>query len=482
MTSAFFLYGGFPGHFPYEIAEWADGIMGELGFEVTHTNDPHQLDQDLTGYDVIVCGVDQAMTTEDLTDRAERSLLDAVAQGTGSSAGTGRRRPSGPACSSASSSAHRSSNIRGREGGGPLHRDIVDREHDITRGVDDFQAASEQYYMHDDPAVHVLATTTFTGEHLPWGRWGQDAGGLDEAVGQGAGFYQALGHLPKDVQAPPVEHMVRQGLRWAAATRGPLPVDDRARAESRALALPYGLLANELPADAVLNPEGDVECDIAIIGSGMGGSTLAYAVRESGARVVVVERGDFLPREWENWSPEDVHLRGRYKNAEDWYDAGWGGLLPRGLLLRRRQHEGLWGPLPRFREADFGAIEHPDGTSAAWPVSDADMEPFYARAEQLYGVHGKRGTDPTEPWCSGEYPFPPLHHEPAIATLADAFARQGVRPFVMPPREIVDRVDAASAVALAMASPAWWTPRAMPRSARFSRPPRPAFICSRGHG
>ncbi len=83
MTSAFFLYGGWPGHFPYEVAEWADGIMDDLGFEVTHTNDPHRLEEDLTAYDVIVCGWTQAMTTEDLTDRAERSLLDAVAQGTG---------------------------------------------------------------------------------------------------------------------------------------------------------------------------------------------------------------------------------------------------------------------------------------------------------------------------------------------------------------------------------------------------------------
>ena len=142
--------------------------------------------------------------------------------------------------------------------------------------------------------------------------------------------------------------------------------------------------------------------------------------------------GDFLPREWENWSPEDVHLRGRYKNAEDWYDAGGVAFSP-GVYYYVGGNTKVYGAsLPRFREADFGAIEHPDGTSAAWPVSYADMEPFYARAEQLYGVHGKRGTDPTEPWRSGEYPFPPLHHEPAIATLADAFARQGVRPFVMP--------------------------------------------------
>ncbi len=202
--------------------------------------------------------------------------------------------------------------------------------------------------------------------------------------------------------------------------------------QSRALALPYGLLASELPGDAVLDPGGDVECDIAIIGSGMGGSTLAYGLRESGARVVVVERGDFLPREWENWSPEDVHLRGRYKNAESWYDPGGTAFSP-GVYYYVGGNTKVYGAsLPRFREVDFDAIAHPDGVSAPWPVSYAEMEPFYGEAERLYGVHGERGVDPTDPWRSGEYPFSALEHEPAIADLAAAFARQGVRPFSMP--------------------------------------------------
>ena len=223
MTSAFFLYGGFPGHFPYEIAEWADGIMGELGFEVTHTNDPHQLDQDLTGYDVIVCGWTQAMTTEDLTDRAERSLLDAVAQGTGF---VGWHGATAAFRSSLQFSFLIGASFIEHPGGEgvevPYTVNIVDREHDITRGVDDFQAASEQYYMHYDPAVHVLATTTFTGEHLPWVDGVKMPVAYTKQWGKGRVFYQALGHLPKDVQAPPVEHMVRQGLRWAARDSGPV--------------------------------------------------------------------------------------------------------------------------------------------------------------------------------------------------------------------------------------------------------------------
>jgi choline dehydrogenase-like flavoprotein len=196
--------------------------------------------------------------------------------------------------------------------------------------------------------------------------------------------------------------------------------------------VPQSLLASELPADAVLSPDGDVECDVAIIGSGMGGATMAYALRNSGARVVLVERGDFLPREWENWSPEDVHLRGRYKNAEQWYDATGVAFSP-GVYYYVGGNTKVYGAsLPRFREVDFGAIHHPDGLSEPWPVSYAEMEPYYAQAERLYLVHGERDRDPTDPWRSSDYPFPALDHEPSVAALARSLAQQGVRPFSMP--------------------------------------------------
>jgi type 1 glutamine amidotransferase len=93
---------------------------------------------------------------------------------------------------------------------------IVDRDHPVTAGVEDFEVASEQYYMHVDPSVHVLATTTFSGEHLPW---------IDGVVmptvyvrtwGEGRVFYSAPGHGPDDLKNPPVERLVRQGLDWAA--------------------------------------------------------------------------------------------------------------------------------------------------------------------------------------------------------------------------------------------------------------------------
>ena len=178
---------------------------------------------------------------------------------------------------------------------------------------------------------------------------------------------------------------------------------------------------------------GTIDCDIVIIGSGMGGSTLANAIRDSGARVLVVERGDFLPREPANASPVEVFQRNRYKNAEKWY----AGVTSRPFGPAVHYYVGgntkvYGGCLPRFRTQDFGEIKHQDGISPAWPVSYADMEPFYSEAERMYQVHGEPGDDPTEPPRTRDYPFPALEHEPPVAAFADAMTAQGLHPFRMP--------------------------------------------------
>jgi len=176
-----------------------------------------------------------------------------------------------------------------------------------------------------------------------------------------------------------------------------------------------------------------LECDIAIIGSGMGGATLAHAIRGSGARVLVVERGDFLPREEANSSPVEVFQRRRYKNAEQWYDGSTGRAFGPGVHYYVGGNTKVYGAsLPRFRSQDFEVIRHHDGISPAWPVSYADMEPFYAEAERVYQVHGEKGDDPTDPPRSTDFPFPALGHEPTVAALADAMSAQGLHPFPMP--------------------------------------------------
>jgi choline dehydrogenase-like flavoprotein len=193
---------------------------------------------------------------------------------------------------------------------------------------------------------------------------------------------------------------------------------------------------------AVVGPIEDdvVDCDVAIIGSGMGGATTAWALRRSGARVVVVERGDFLPREEANWSPTEVFQDGRYRNAEPWVDATTGRTFAPGVHYYVGGNTKVYGAcLPRFRAQDFGRIEHEEGVSPAWPFAYDEIEPFYGEAERLYVVHGASGGDPTEPWRSSDYPFPALPHEPDVQRFADALGRQGLRPFSMPSG--VDRRD-----------------------------------------
>jgi choline dehydrogenase-like flavoprotein len=172
-----------------------------------------------------------------------------------------------------------------------------------------------------------------------------------------------------------------------------------------------------------------ITTDIAIIGSGMGGGTLAYALRNRGAKVLLVERGGYLPREPENWSPTAVFDEKRYRTTEHFLDE-------HGKPFRASIFYGVGGntkvygaALPRLRREDFGVLETEDGVSPAWPINYEELEPYYAEAEQLFRVHGTMGVDPIEPPRSTPYPFPAVPHEPVIAELADSFSQQGLRPY-----------------------------------------------------
>jgi uncharacterized protein len=217
VTRALYLYGGFPGHYPYDVAVWARQMMVDLDFEVDEIHDPHRLEDDLRDYDVIVIGWTQSLTTEKLTDRAEARLLEAVRGGTGFAGWHGMT----AAFRASLPYTFMSGAVFVEHPGGegvevPYDVRVVDPDHEIMRGVKDFRAASEQYYMLVDPAVHVLATTTFTGEHLPWLEGVEMPVAYVKNWGDGRVFYQALGHLPKDLSAPDVSLMTRQGLAWAA--------------------------------------------------------------------------------------------------------------------------------------------------------------------------------------------------------------------------------------------------------------------------
>jgi choline dehydrogenase-like flavoprotein len=172
--------------------------------------------------------------------------------------------------------------------------------------------------------------------------------------------------------------------------------------------------------------------DVIIIGSGAGGGTLAHRLAPSGKRVLIVERGDWLPREPANWDTAEVFVDGRYISADTWYDDRDHPFQPQVHYFVGGATKLYGAALYRLRAEDFGELRHHDGVSPAWPISYADLEPYYTQAEALYEVHGVRGEDPTDPPASGDYPFPALAHEPRIQQLSDDLAAAGYHPFHAP--------------------------------------------------
>jgi choline dehydrogenase-like flavoprotein len=174
------------------------------------------------------------------------------------------------------------------------------------------------------------------------------------------------------------------------------------------------------------------EWDVIIIGTGAGGGTLALRLAETGKRILLLERGELLPREAENWSEHEVVTRGRYRAKEEWLDAQDRPFTPFTHYCVGGNTKLYGAALLRLRAHDFEATRTFDGISPAWPLSYAEFEPYYARAEQLYGVHGEAGRDPHEPPRSGPYPHAALAHEPRIAALAARLEQIGLRPFPLP--------------------------------------------------
>jgi choline dehydrogenase-like flavoprotein len=172
--------------------------------------------------------------------------------------------------------------------------------------------------------------------------------------------------------------------------------------------------------------------DVIIIGSGAGGGTLALELAPFGKRILILERGGWLPREKQNWDAEDVFVENRYVSKDIWYTKDGKPFQP-GVYYHVGGATKMYGAqLYRLRERDFGELRHQDGLSPAWPISYAEMEPYYTRAENLYQVHGNRGEDPLDPPASAPYPHPAVSHEPRIQQLSDDLARAGYRPFHAP--------------------------------------------------
>src|SRR5262245_47871512 len=172
--------------------------------------------------------------------------------------------------------------------------------------------------------------------------------------------------------------------------------------------------------------------DVIIIGSGAGGGTLARHLAPSGKRILVLERGDWLTREPQNWDTAEVFVDNRYITPDTWYDSSGKPFQPQVHYFVGGATKLYGAALYRLRKEDFGELRHHDGISPAWPVAYEDLEPYYTLAEQHYEVHGACGEDPTEPPASAPYPFPAVSHEPRIQQLADDLAAAGYHPFHAP--------------------------------------------------
>jgi choline dehydrogenase-like flavoprotein len=185
----------------------------------------------------------------------------------------------------------------------------------------------------------------------------------------------------------------------------------------------------------------ETDFEVIIIGSGAGGGTLAHTLAPSGRKILLLERGDFLPREMDNWQPDQVFVDNRYISEDTWYDKDGKAFQPQVHYYVGGATKLYGAALYRLRPEDFGEVHHVDGLSPAWPIGYEDLEPFYTKAEWLYQVHGEHGQDPTEGPSSAPYPQPPVSHEPRLQEISDALADKGYHPFPAPCGVLLDETD-----------------------------------------
>lgn len=211
---ALIVWGGWHGHEPEACATIVAGDLREAGFDVAvETKTSVFLSADLPRFDLVI-----PLHTMSKIEKPEVAALNAAIRG-----GVGLAGWHGGMCDAFRDSVDYQFMCGGQwvahPGGIIDYRVNVKRRDDpVMQGIEDFDYRSEQYYMHVDPKIEVLATTTFSGAHAPW---------IDGVVmpvvwktryGQGRVFYSSLGHVAAEFEVPQMRTILRRGLAWAART------------------------------------------------------------------------------------------------------------------------------------------------------------------------------------------------------------------------------------------------------------------------
>lgn len=172
--------------------------------------------------------------------------------------------------------------------------------------------------------------------------------------------------------------------------------------------------------------------DIVIIGSGAGGATIAASVAPTGKSILILERGEHLPVEDDNWNAKAVFVDKKYRTKEVWHDKLGKPFVPNTNYWVGGNTSFYGGALMRFKREDFGAVIHAGGFSPAWPITYDDMKPWYEAAERVWEVHGERGIDPTDQNDDPPFPFPAFKHDPGVERLRLHFEKIGWTPSPLP--------------------------------------------------
>lgn len=177
----------------------------------------------------------------------------------------------------------------------------------------------------------------------------------------------------------------------------------------------------------------DLKPDIVIIGSGMGGATLAAGLVGSGYRVLILEKGDHLKDTPETRDTRAIFQRGFFRPKENWLDKDGKAFNPGNYHVVGGNTKFYGAVLFRYRKEDFSELKFPEGgVSPAWPFSYDELEPYYSKAEQLYQVRGVTAEDATEPYHSKAYPHGAVPDEPAIANVRSRLRKVGLHPASLP--------------------------------------------------